>query len=78
MADARQATEGTHLLNLPSGPLEVAVAGSGPPIVLLPSLGRGQEDFDIVAAPLLDAGFSLVRPEPRGIGRSAPLGTGAK
>lgn len=65
------------LPDIPGGPLEVVVQGEGPPIVLLPSLGRGQEDFDGVAPALLAAGFRLVRPEPRGIGRSAPLSPGA-
>ncbi len=67
----------SHLLDLPAGPLEVLVAGDGPPIVLIPSLGRGQEDFDGIAPALLAAGFRLLRPEPRGIGRSAPLVLGA-
>jgi len=67
----------THLLDLPRGVLELRVAGSGQPIVLIPSLGRGQEDFDEVAPALVAAGFRLLRPEPRGIGRSAPLHDGA-
>jgi pimeloyl-ACP methyl ester carboxylesterase len=67
----------THLLDLPRGVLEVLVAGDGHPIVLIPSLGRGQEDFDEVAPVLVAAGFRVVRAEPRGIGRSAPLRDGA-
>ena len=50
--------------------IEVLVEGSGPTIVLLPSLGRGAEDFDGVAPRLAAAGFRVLRPEPRGIGRS--------
>lgn len=67
----------SRLLDLPAGPLELFVEGTGHPVVLLPSLGRGQEDFDGVAPMLLAAGLRLVRPEPRGIGRSAPLRDGA-
>ena len=67
----------THLLDLPGGVLEVFCAGEGPPVLLVPSLGRGQEDFDEVAVLLLAAGLRLIRPEPRGIGRSAPLHPGA-
>ncbi len=44
--------------------------GDGPPIVLLPSLGRGAEDFDRIAARLAAAGFKVLRPQPRGIGAS--------
>lgn len=44
--------------------------GAGPVIVILPSLGRSGRDFDDVAACLAAQGFRVVRPEPRGIGRS--------
>ena len=67
----------TRLLDLPAGLLEVGVEGSGHPVVLVPSLGRGQEDFDGIAPALLAAGLRLIRPEPRGIGRSALLAAGA-
>jgi len=56
--------------------IEVEVEGSGPSIVLLPSLGRGQEDFDAIAPLLAAAGFRVLRPEPRGIGHSTPLAAG--
>lgn len=67
----------TRMLDLPDGPLEVFLQGTGHTVVLLPSLGRGQEDFDGIAPMLLGAGLRLLRPEPRGIGRSAPLKPGA-
>jgi pimeloyl-ACP methyl ester carboxylesterase len=51
--------------------IEVLVEGSGPPIVLLPSLGRGARDFDEVSAALAMRGYRAVRPQPRGIGQSA-------
>jgi pimeloyl-ACP methyl ester carboxylesterase len=50
--------------------LEVLAQGQGPTIVLLPSLGRGTTDFDPIAKHLADAGFRVLRPEPRGIGQS--------
>ncbi len=50
--------------------LEVLTQGAGPTIVLLPSLGRGAADFDPIAASLADAGFRVLRPQPRGIGLS--------
>jgi pimeloyl-ACP methyl ester carboxylesterase len=69
------AREGTaaerHVVGRGPVRIEVAVQGSGPGIVLLPSLGRGGEDFDVVAPRLAAAGFRVLRPEPRGIGRSA-------
>lgn len=51
--------------------LEALVQGSGPLIVLLPSLGRGATDFDPIAERLAGAGFRVLRPEPRGIGGSS-------
>jgi pimeloyl-ACP methyl ester carboxylesterase len=46
--------------------IEVISEGSGPLIVMLPSRGRGAEDFDDVADELVKAGFFVVRPQPRG------------
>ena len=50
--------------------LDVLAQGKGPVIVLLPSLGRGAGDFDAIAGRLVDKGFRVLRPEPRGIGHS--------
>lgn len=50
--------------------IEVLSQGSGPAIVILPSLGRGANDYDQVAKRLADDGFRVVRPQPRGIGKS--------
>lgn len=50
--------------------IEVLAQGDGPIIVLLPSLGRGACDFDPIAAQLADAGYRVLRPQPRGIGQS--------
>ncbi len=52
-------------------PIEVVSQGEGPVIVILPSLGRGAEDYDEVAAPVWSRrAFRILRPQPRGIGRS--------
>jgi pimeloyl-ACP methyl ester carboxylesterase len=50
--------------------IEVIAEGSGPLVVMLPSRGRGAEDFDAVAGGLAKAGFRIVRPQPRGAGAS--------
>jgi pimeloyl-ACP methyl ester carboxylesterase len=50
--------------------IEVIAEGRGPLIVLLPSLGRDSEEFDPVAARMAKAGFRVLRPQPRGYGRS--------
>jgi len=50
--------------------IEILSQGDGPLIVLLPSLGRGAEDFDAIAARIAAVGFRVLRPQPRGIGRS--------
>jgi pimeloyl-ACP methyl ester carboxylesterase len=51
--------------------IEVIAEGSGPLVVLLPSRGRDSEDFDEVAAGIAKAGFRVLRPQPRGAGRSS-------
>ncbi|MBN8888836.1 MAG: alpha/beta hydrolase, partial [Rhodospirillales bacterium] len=62
-----------HTHPVPSGgaAIETLVEGSGPALVMLPSLGRdGYEDFDAVAALLAAGGCTVLRPQPRGIGAS--------
>jgi pimeloyl-ACP methyl ester carboxylesterase len=56
--------------------IEVLAQGHGPLIVFYPSLGRSGRDYDAVAARLAAAGFRVLRPEPRGIGRSKGPMTG--
>jgi pimeloyl-ACP methyl ester carboxylesterase len=56
--------------------IDVIVEGAGPLIVLLPSRGRDSEDYDEVAAGIAAAGFCALRPQPRGIARSAGPMTG--
>jgi len=63
-----------HLVRIRDGVIEVIVAGEGASIVLLPSLGRGAEDFVPIATRLVAAGFRVLCPQPRGIGASrAPM-----
>jgi pimeloyl-ACP methyl ester carboxylesterase len=50
--------------------IEVLAQGSGPTIVILPSLGRGAADYDQFADLLVEKGFRVLRPQPRGIGGS--------
>src|SRR4051812_35490522 len=50
--------------------IDVIAEGAGPLVVLLPSRGRGSEDFDAVAAGIARAGFRVLRPQPRGLGQS--------
>lgn len=52
------------------GTIEVLAQGKGPLVVMLPSRGRGAEDFDELAELFVKEGYRVVRPEPRGIGKS--------
>jgi S-formylglutathione hydrolase len=61
----------TRLVNAHGSIIETVARGEGPTIVLLPSLGRGAEDFDDLAMGLARGGFRSVCPEPRSIGASA-------
>jgi pimeloyl-ACP methyl ester carboxylesterase len=59
-----------HIVTRGDTRIEVLSQGSGPLAVLLPSLGRGAEDFAPIAARLAAAGWRTVCPQPRGIGQS--------
>ncbi len=52
--------------------LDVVTEGRGPTIVLLPSSLRDSLDFDPLARLLAGAGLQVLRPQPRGMGRSSP------
>ena len=58
------------LLEGDDGMLEVLVAGEGPAVLMIPSLGRSAEDFADLADRLAAAGYTALRPQPRGFGRS--------
>jgi pimeloyl-ACP methyl ester carboxylesterase len=51
--------------------IEALVEGSGPPVVMIASLGRPAQDFDDLAHRVAVAGHAAVRLQPRGIGKSS-------
>jgi pimeloyl-ACP methyl ester carboxylesterase len=67
---ASAAERRTELIRHGDVQIEVVMEGAGPAVVLLPSLARDSDDYDAVAEGLAAAGFSVLRPKPRGIGRS--------
>jgi pimeloyl-ACP methyl ester carboxylesterase len=56
--------------------IEVIAEGAGSLVVILPSRGRDSEDYDAVASGIARAGFRVLRPQPRGAGRSSGPMTG--
>jgi pimeloyl-ACP methyl ester carboxylesterase len=58
------------ILKTATGQVEVYSGGNGPLVVLLPSLGRGATDFFALGDKLIELGYRVVAPEPRGIGKS--------
>jgi hypothetical protein len=50
--------------------VEVLVDGAGPLVLMIPSAGRGAEDFDDLSRAVVEAGYRVARLQPRGIGRS--------
>jgi pimeloyl-ACP methyl ester carboxylesterase len=56
-----------RIVELAEARIDLIAEGDGPPIVLLPSLGRGSSEFDPLAAGLAKEGFRVLRPQPRGI-----------
>lgn len=59
------------LLPIGDAQLDVLSDGQGPALVLLPSSLRDSLDFDLLAGLLAQAGFQVLRPQPRGMGRSS-------
>jgi len=50
--------------------IAVTIRGTGPLVVLVPSLGRGGADFDDLATRLAAAGYEAAAIDPRGVGDS--------
>jgi hypothetical protein len=69
---ATSASAENRLISTPSGGhVEFQVEGTGPAILMIPSLGRGASDFDDRSRRLVAARFTAVCLEPRGIGKAA-------
>jgi pimeloyl-ACP methyl ester carboxylesterase len=60
----------SYLVRAGDAQIETIAEGRGPLVVILPSRGRGAEDYDDLARRVADAGYRVLRPQPRGIGRS--------
>lgn len=67
---AHSATVTRRVLERGGVRIEVLEQGSGPLVVMIPSLGRPAEDFDDLSRRLAEAGYRALRPQPRGIGAS--------
>ncbi len=65
-------TQVTEMVSNGDAVIETFLNGKGPSIVMLPSYGRDVgADFDEFAEIVAQAGFQVLRPRPRGIGRSS-------
>ncbi len=69
-ADARLARR-SSLIETASGPLEYAVAGAGPPVMMIHGTGGGFDQGLLFAQALRDRGFRIVAPSRFGYLRSA-------
>ena len=65
----------SRIVRRPDVAIETYVDGNGPSLVILPSYGRdGGEDFDNITARVVQAGWQVLRPQPRGIaGSKGPM-----
>jgi pimeloyl-ACP methyl ester carboxylesterase len=50
--------------------IEYQIDGKGPVILMIPSLGRPTSDFDDLSSHLVAAGYTTIRPQPRGMAGS--------
>lgn len=71
VAEAGVAATSRELVRHGEVQVDVLVDGEGQAIVMLPSSQRDSFDFDDVASRIARAGFRVLRPQPRGMGRSA-------
>jgi len=62
-----------EILAVRHGSVHIAVRarGTGPRVVMFPSLGRSATDFDVIASLIAAQGFRVLCPEPRGLGGSS-------
>ncbi|HTT06615.1 MAG TPA: alpha/beta hydrolase [Steroidobacteraceae bacterium] len=65
-----RAFSATGMIDVEGGRLEYAVRGRGPTVYMIPSFGRGCEDFDALADALVQSGYRVVCAQPRGAGAS--------
>jgi pimeloyl-ACP methyl ester carboxylesterase len=68
-------TRHSEIVTAGAASIETYIDGSGPAIVILPSYGRdGGSDFEPLTATLVEAGYRVLRPQPRGVaGSSGPM-----
>ncbi|MCJ0761615.1 alpha/beta fold hydrolase [Variovorax terrae] len=71
VAQTPEPVHGRDLLHDGDVAIEVLVNGIGPSVVLLPSSQRDSLDFDDIAQRIAQAGYRVLRPQPRGMGRSS-------
>lgn len=60
----------TTIVPAPGASIYVRTAGTGPALLLLPGMGRPAQDMDPLARLLVQAGYRVIQPDPRGIGGS--------
>jgi pimeloyl-ACP methyl ester carboxylesterase len=70
MSPAVTPASARHIIKTASSSIEVVTQGAGPLVVLIPSLGRGAEDFSDLGERLALAGYRALAPQPRGLGAS--------
>jgi pimeloyl-ACP methyl ester carboxylesterase len=62
-----RADEAPRFAERPGVRIAYFAEGNGPPVLMIPSLGRGAEDFAALAAAVAAAGYRAIRLQPRGI-----------
>ena len=70
-SSCRASESGTFVTAADGVRIHVRTVGRGRPILMIPSLGRGADDFDALAAALARKGYMSVLPDPRMTGRSS-------
>ena len=70
LCDTHGASAESRFAQVADGRVEVLVDGAGPSVFMIPSLGRGADDFEELSRTLIAEGYRVARSQPRGVGRS--------
>ena len=77
MTDAVEPARPGRLVRRLGVQIDTYVDGTGPVLAILPSYGRdGGGDYDDITARIVQAGWTVLRPQPRGVARSTGPMTG--
>lgn len=68
--EVQQVKSDVKFVSVPGGQLAYEVAGSGPVVLCLPSLGDTRREHERLVPALLESGYRVITTDLRGMGQS--------